>query len=281
MEYAIDTHFHVWDFKNFSYNWPTSDLEAIYRPFSLTDFEQEKAPTPVKYGVFVQCLDRTPDEAEWVLKQCKLHPFVKGVVAGLDLQSPQLAATLDKLSQYPEFVGARHILDNESPDWIAKDDVSAGLWLLEERGYTYDLLLRPHLLKYIPEVVRRHPRLKFVVDHIAKPLIKDGVVEGWKKEMEAIAQFPNVYCKISGLVTEADWDSWKRDDFKEYVEHILSIFGEDRVMFGSDWPVLKLAHADYSGVYNLAVELTQHLPEEAKRKLFAENAKIFYNMKIP
>ncbi|OWF37370.1 uncharacterized protein LOC110467504 [Mizuhopecten yessoensis] len=277
----VDSHFHIWDLQKFKYPWPTLEEGPIFRRVTAGEYVNNLKDTPVKYGVFVQCLNGNPDEAKWVMEQATSHPEIKGVVAGVDLTDPNVRETLTDLCKNPVFKGVRHILDMEDPTWITRDDVHKGLAVLDELGLTFDLLLRPHLLTYIPRVVAKFPRLKMVVDHIAKPYIKDQNIDQWKLDMAAIAkQSENIYCKISGLVTEADWNLWQPDDFVPYVKHILSCFGVDRVMFGSDWPVCTLASASFNDVYELFDKLIVTLSDQDRTKVLRNNAKEFYSLDI-
>ncbi|XP_060083912.1 L-fucono-1,5-lactonase-like [Ylistrum balloti] len=277
----VDSHFHIWDLQKFDYPWPTSQEGPIYRNVSPKEYVNSLNGTPVRHGVFVQCLNGNPEESKWVMDQAKSYPEVKGVVGGIDLTDPNLRETLTDLRKYHLFKGVRHILDMEDPTWITRDDVHKGLTVLEELGLTFDLLLRPHHLSYIPGVVAKFPRLKMVVDHIAKPYIKDKKIDQWKLDMSEIAkQSDNLYCKISGLVTEADWNSWQTEDFVPYVQHILSCFGVDRVMFGSDWPVCTLTKASFNDVYDLFNRLISSLSVEDKVKVLRDNAKDFYSLDI-
>ncbi|XP_069115769.1 L-fucono-1,5-lactonase-like [Argopecten irradians] len=277
----VDTHFHIWDLDHFKYPWPTSNEGPIFRTVTAAEYVDNLRKTPVKYGVFVQCLNGHPDESKWVMQQAKSWPEIKGVVGGVDLTDPNIRGTLADLCKDPLFKGVRHILDMEDPTWITREDVHKGMAVLEELGMTFDLLLRPHLLSHIPRVVAKFPRLKMVVDHIAKPYIKAKEIEQWKKDMTEIAhQSKNIYCKISGMVTEADWDSWTPEDFMPYVEHIISSFGVDRVMFGSDWPVCTLAKASLNDVFELFTKLTSSYSSEDRRKMLRDNAKEFHSLDI-
>nr|XP_022323194.1 uncharacterized protein LOC111124546 isoform X1 [Crassostrea virginica] len=277
---CVDSHFHIWDLQNFQYPWPTAAEAAIFKNFSPKDLQENLTKTPVRHAVFVQCLNGSPEEAKWVIHQAKDCPFIKGVVAGIDLTSPKLQEVLDEMQKFPLFKGVRHILDMEEADWITREDVHAGLKVLEGRGISYDLLLRPPLLKYIPGVVSKFPKLKFVVDHIAKPYVKDKKIDGWREEIAEIAKYPNVYCKLSGLVTEADWQSWKKEDFQPYIDHVLHCFGVDRCMFGSDWPVCTLANTDYKGTFDLVQDLLSSLSTDDKKKIFRQNAADFYRLDL-
>lgn len=278
----VDGHFHIWELERFKYFWPTeAEKEAgLFKDFTIEEYNRQRGETPVKYGVFIQVLNHSPEEAEWLFELAEKNPAIKGVVAGVDLTSPNLEGVLDRLSKNKLFVGVRHILDVEKVDWITTEAALRGLAALEKRGLTYDLLLRPYYLKYIPEVISKFPNLRFVVDHIAKPYVKDKKIDGWREEIAEIAKYPNVHCKISGLVNEGDLNNWKADDFKPYIEHILSIFGVDRCFFGSDWPVCTQADCEYKDVYNLATGLLSHLSDDDKEKLFSKNCINFYNLKV-
>lgn len=281
MDFAVDTHFHIWDLDEFNYSWPSADTPELYKNFTVKQYHESLQGTPVKYGIFVQCLNKHPGEAKSVIKKAVGNPFIKGVVAGLNLTDHEvLKKDLDELGKYKEFVGCRHILDVEDPEWIARDDVRRGIEILGQNGKTYDLLLRPHHLKHVPKLVSSLPSQKFVVNHIAKPYIKEGKIEPWKTEIAEIAKYPNVYCKISGLVTQADLKNWKEEDIKPYVRHILDVFGADRCMYGSDWPVCTLAVESYKDVFKLAESLVSHLSEKEKELFFKENAIKFYNLSI-
>ncbi|KAL3871781.1 hypothetical protein ACJMK2_039758 [Sinanodonta woodiana] len=276
----VDTHFHIWDLQKFKYPWPTPDM-AIYRNYSPEILWSEMQETPLRYGIFVQCLNRSTNEAKWVIEQASKYPFIKGIVAGLDLEDLQIHREIDEIrSLSPLVKGVRHILDEEADDWICRDDVGRGLAVLQEKGLTYDLLVRPHHLKYIPEVIQKYPKLNFVVDHIAKPFIKDKVFDGWKEDMRNIAMFPNVFCKLSGMVTEADWYNWKTEDFKQYVDHIIKIFSPERCMFGSDWPVCSLANSTLKQVFQLMERLLSSCSEQDRQKIFRTNAIKFYNLDL-
>lgn len=276
----VDTHFHIWDVKKFVYQWPESDM-VIHRSYNPGDLWKDMKVTPIKHAVFVQVFNNEAlEETKWVLEETAKHKFIKGIVASLDLTSPKLEEMITSLKPCGLIKGVRHILDVEKEDWITQDDVNNGLSILEKHGLTYDLLVRPHHLKYVPSVVSKHPNLKFIIDHIAKPYIKDGIIDGWKEDIAEIAKYPNVHCKLSGLVNEADPDNWKPADFQKYVDHVLKIFTADRCMFGSDWPVFTMAHAKYKDIYNLLQTCLSSVSEADKLKIFRENAIKFYNLKV-
>lgn len=279
---AVDTHVHLWDLDIRSYKWPTKiEEEKIYRNFLLNDYECERSHTPIRNAVFVEA-HNSVSETRWALEISQMNgsPF-KGVVGYAHVGSADQAdVELEEFTRSPTFVGVRCISDFESEGWLAQENVQEGLEVVEKYNLTYDLLLRKKDLWNARTAVRRHPGLKFVIDHLAKPNAKDGETREWFDGMKELASYANVYCKLSGMVTEADLCNWKPDDFKQYVKHVLHIFGNDRVMFGSDWPVCMLANCDLKGVYDLLNNLLGELSNEEKKKVFETNAIEFYNLKI-
>ncbi|XP_076455120.1 L-fucono-1,5-lactonase-like isoform X2 [Babylonia areolata] len=237
-------------------------------------------PTPVRHAVFVQVLNNSPEEAYWICELAEKHDVIKGIVAGLDLTHQHLQPTLDRLASNSKVVGVRHILDMESEDWLSRSDVISGLRILEDRGIPFDLLLRPHLIRYVPHLSAELPRLKMVVDHLAKPYIKEGRIDDWAAGMKLIAANPNIYCKLSGMVTEADLNNWKEEQFEPYVKHILDCFGPDRCMFGSDWPVCSMAGASYADVFHILLRLVRKIAPGHEAAIFRDNAVRFYGLKL-
>ncbi|XP_070175791.1 L-fucono-1,5-lactonase-like isoform X1 [Littorina saxatilis] len=281
---CVDAHFHIWDLQKFSYQWPTPDVPALFRNFTPEDLKEAAKDIPIKHAVFVQVLNNSPEEAIWVSQLAEQHDVIKGVVAGIDVTDPNVKSTLEKvMNGKNKVVGIRHILDNledEDTKWLSSDDVISGLRVLENLGIPFDLLLRPHLTKCVLRLSKELPRLKMVVDHLAKPYIKAGLIDEWKKDMTVIAENPNIYCKLSGLVTEADLTNWKEEQFELYVKHILDCFGPGRCMFGSDWPVCTLANASYKDVFNIMLRLVRKLSPGNERAIFRENAMKFYGLKL-
>ncbi|XP_041368012.1 uncharacterized protein y4mH-like isoform X2 [Gigantopelta aegis] len=278
----VDAHFHMWDLQKFDYLWPNTDTRHLFRNFGPRDVLNSMKTTPVQHGIFIQVLNNNVDETKWVLEEAQKHTFIKGVVGGIDLTSLHLEATLDELQMNPLFKGVRHILDLEDSTWLTRSEVHAGLGILQERGLTFDLLLRPPLLTHLPDLGRKFPRLRMIIDHIAKPYIKDQILSPWKEEMAEAAKFPNIYCKISGLVTEANLKKWTKEDIKPYVQHVLECFGVDHCVFGSDFPVFKEANAEYRDIYKLLLDLLidQGITEDDRKKIFKENAVKFYNLAL-
>lgn len=276
---VIDTHFHVWALAKFAYPWPTPDMK-IYKDYYPCGLEEAVEGTHVKHAVFVQCLNGSVEEAEWVIDMSTRHPIIKGVVAGLDITSSKLEDDIERLKPSGMLKGVRHILDFEKEDWITRDDVSRGLDILANHDISYDLLVRPHHLKYVAEVVSKHPKTRFIINHIAKPPVASGRLDGWKEDMTNIARFDNVFCKISGLISEQTPETWKSIDFQPYIDHVLNMFGADRCVYGSDWPVFQVADASYHDNLQLVQKLLSKLPEEDQRKIFRTNAITFYKLDI-
>jgi L-fuconolactonase len=218
------------------------------------------------------------DETRWLLELAEASEFIRGVVAWVDLTDPGLGGVLDELQRHPKFKGVRHPVHDEADEgWLLRPDVLAGLAELARRGLPYDLLLRPQHLPHVPRIADKVPELRMVIDHIAKPLIAAQVMEPWARDTEAAAKLPQVYCKLSGMITEADPKSWKAEHLRPYVSHVMRVFGPDRLMFGSDWPVCTLA-----GTWKETLAaFTQSIgaqPVEVREKLLGETAQKFYRI---
>ncbi|XP_065196281.1 L-fucono-1,5-lactonase-like isoform X2 [Sycon ciliatum] len=217
----VDSHHHFWDLEKFQYDgFPPKDT-VLRQTYLFPDLKAAIADTPVKHTVFVQVFHGYEENA-WILKLVEDVPTVAGVVAWVDLTDPKVGDLIDNLKTHSKFCGIRHIIHDEADhNWILREDVRRGLGVLEEKGVTFDLLLRPPNLPAIPAIAKEFPKLKFVIDHIAKPLIKDGVVQPWKDDITKCAVFPNVYVKLSGFVTEANHASWTMSDLQDYATYII------------------------------------------------------------
>lgn len=204
--------------------------------------------------------------------------FVAGVVAWVDVQSPSVGDDLDSLLEHGPLVGIRHqVEDDPDDDWLVAYETIRGLGEIAARGLAYDMLVKPRHMKHVPVVADRVPDLRMVIDHIAKPLIAEGVMEPWASDMATIANIPGVYCKVSGMVTEADHDIWKVDDLRPYVEHVREQFGMDRLMFGSDWPVCLLA-SSYQRVFEAAIQSIGPMTDQEQSSFLGGNAARFYRL---
>jgi len=294
MPKIVDSHFHIWDFSlratypktDASFDWPDETLPVIHKNIQAAEAEREITRSGVEAAVFVQCLNSCPEEVAWVAALAEKHKFIKGIVGGLDLTQEKEKLRTQIREAGDLLVGVRHILDVEQQDWILREDVARGLGVLEEEGKVFDCLVRPPTLKHVATIARRFPNLKMVVDHIAKPLMSLGQegLKGWSADIAEAASCSNVFCKLSGLVTEADPEkhekSWSAETFRSYTDLCLKLFGCDRCMFGSDWPVCRVAGAEHNQVVALLMELLSHISEAEREKIFYSNAVQFYNLKI-
>ncbi len=279
---VVDSHHHFWDLSKLDYPW----MDDIGMPPGDNVLRQNRLPSDLKPlidGVGVQQTvivqaHSSLEEARWLLKLAAENEFVAGVVAWVDLSDPGVGATLDELRWNPYFKGVRHIWHDEPDDaWIMRPDVLRGLRELAARDIPFDLLPRPRHLQYIPRVLEAVPGLRTVVDHIAKPLIAEGVFEPWETDLRHVAEIPGVYCKLSGMVTEADHENWKPGDLTPYVSRVVEIFGYDRLMFGSDWPVCTLA-GSYDQVFRAARHALGPMSDANRAAVFGGNAERFYRL---
>jgi L-fuconolactonase len=268
----IDSHQHFWQVGRLDYPWESSDLGVLYRDYLPEDL----APIlGLKRTVLIQASNSIA-ESRWLLDLADEHGFIAGVVGWVDLTDPD--TDLDELCAHPKFKGVRHLVESEpNDDWLIQPAVLSGLKKLSARGCTYDLLVHTRHLKYVPQVVENCPELQFVIDHLAKPPIARGEINEWLEAMKRVAAFPNVHCKLSGLVTEASWTSWQTEDLRPYVNRALELFGADRMMFGSDYPVCLLA-SSYDRVLESVQELLRDLSDADRDKIFSSNAQRFYRL---
>jgi L-fuconolactonase len=273
----IDAHQHYWDLSLLDYPWMPAGESVIRRNYLPRDLEPVLADHHFEGTVVVQA-NVVLDETWWLLDLASRHESIRGVVAWVDLTDPALGHTLDACQLHPKFKGVRHIVHDE-PDvrWLLRNDVIRGLNELARRNIPYDLLLRPPHLPLIPELAERVPGLAMVIDHIAKPPIASHLWEPWAKDIEAAAQIPEMHCKLSGMITEADHAHWSADDLRPYVQHVLKLFGPDRLMFGSDWPVCKLA-GSWKQVLAAFTQACGPLPQTEREKILGGTAVRFYGL---
>ncbi|MBB2149945.1 amidohydrolase family protein [Pedobacter gandavensis] len=274
----IDSHQHFWNYDEVRDSWITDDMDVL-----RDDFLPQHLKCILEHYGFNGCIvvqsDQSPEENDFQLNHAAAHPFIKGVVGWVDLQVEDIDTQLHKLSKNEKLKGFRHILQGEpDPALMLKPAFLNGISKLSAHGFTYDILIYPHQLKYAEELVSMFPEQQFILNHLAKPNIKDGLIEEWKAQIIALAKHENVACKVSGMVTEADWKKWKVKDFTPYLDVVFEAFGSKRVMYGSDWPVCLLA-ADYGRVVSLIENYTEKLPKEAQEDFWGNNAKNFYNLK--
>jgi L-fuconolactonase len=244
---VIDAHVHLWDEPRLAaYDWLTDAMAAIRRPFGLADLRPQALASGVDRVVLVQTCSSL-DETRDFLALAAADDLVGGVVGWLDLTAPDVAEVLAELRELRGgslLVGIRHqVQDEPDPEWLLRADVRRGLRAVEDAGLVYDLLVRPRELPAALGVARRSPGLRLVIDHAAKPPVASGELEPWATRLSPFAELDHVSCKVSGLVTEADWEHWTPSDLEPYVSRVADWFGEDRLLLGSDWPVCLLATA--------------------------------------
>ena len=247
----VDSHQHFWNLEEVYYPWLVPAYGPIYRTFEPEELEPQLRSAGVDRTVLVQAACNFED-TEAMLAQAAEHEWIGAVVGWVPLYAHRLAEkSLDRYMADPWFRGVRHLNHEEAdPDWLVRPEVIDGLRILEERGLAFDVIsVHPLHLKHVPTLAQACPDLRMVIDHLAKPPIASGEYDAWKAEMAAAAQFPNVYAKISGLNTAADWETWTGADLVEPIGHVLEVFGAERLMFGSDWPVAVLA-GDYAKVWH-------------------------------
>jgi L-fuconolactonase len=273
----IDSHQHFWKYDPVRYDWIDDSMSVIQKDFLPEDLAPILEANDFDGCITVQS-HQSEQENEFQLANADKHSFIKGVVGWIDLQSPTIEERLDYYQQFEKLKGFRHILQGESQrDFMLRPDFLKGISLLKKYGYTYDVLILPDQLKYTAEFVSLFPDQRFVIDHIAKPNIKQKELNSWQKDIEAVSKFENVYCKVSGMVTEADWQNWQPADFNNYLEVVTNSFGTKRLMYGSDWPVCKIA-ADYGQVVDIVKNYFSAFSQTEQQAFFGGNAIEFYNI---
>lgn len=277
----IDAHQHFWRLSEpFDYDWiKTPKHAAINRDFLPDDLAPLLKESGVQKTVFVQT-QHDLQENRWVLQMASEHDFIAGVVGWVDLASANCEEQLAEFCDDPKFVGVRHITHDEpDDDFIIRPDVLQGLKVLEEQNVPFDLLFFPRHLKHATTLAKQFPDLRMVIDHLAKPNIRDGQTDNWLEPFRAAADYPNIYCKISGMVTEADWQSWQPADLRPYIETALEAFTPKRCMFGSDWPVCELA-GTYNEVIEAVRETVGEISANEQAAIFGETAIELYGLKV-
>ena len=280
----IDAHQHFWHYDPAKYLWMSEKMGILKKDYLPTDLEPLLKNSGLGGCVAVQA-NQAEEENTFLLALAEKHDFIKGIVGWVDLQSPNVEERLAYYSQFSKIKGFRHVLHDESDiNFMLRPAFLKGISLLKKYGFTYDVLIFPNHLSNTLKLVKAFPEQPFVIDHIAKPPIKKGTIsvgipseKQWQKALKAVADHKNVSCKISGMVTEADWTHWQQADFTPYIDAVVELFGIDRIMYGSDWPVCTLA-ATYEKQFAIVKHHFSTLSETEQEKFFGGNAIQFYNL---
>lgn len=273
----IDAHHHLWQYDPGRYGWIGAGMESLQRDFTSDDLAIEMEAVGIDRAVTVQALQEVA-ETQWLLEEARGTPEILGVVGWVDLAADDLERHLDPLARDPLFVGLRHVLQDEPDEaYMLRDDFNRGVARLHGLGLTYDILIYPDHLQSTLKFVDRHPHQIFVLDHMAKPRIRDGEMSPWREGLTELARRSHCYCKMSGLVTEAEWSNWTPDDIRPYLDVAFEAFGPERLMFGSDWPVCLLA-AGYSEWYYLVDEYTSALSLYERDQIWGKTAAEAYRL---
>lgn len=274
----IDAHQHFWSYQPIRDSWITDAMSALKRDFLPEHLLPELRSASIDGTIAVQA-DQSEEETRFLLRLAEKHHSILGVVGWVDLRAPGIADRLDHFRQFRALSGFRHIAQAEPDDrFLLRADFRRGIALLAELDFTYDILIYPRQLPAAIELVAAHPRQTFVVDHLAKPEIRAGKLQPWARLIRELAAAPNVVCKLSGLLTEADWAGWNPKDFNPYLDVVFESFGAERLMFGSDWPVCLLA-GTYRQVVDLISTYVRGRPPEEGAAIFGGNAARFYKLR--
>ena len=274
----IDTHQHFWRYDPEEYGWIDDAMAALRRDFLPPDAQIEMTAAGVRAAIAVQAR-QSPEETRWLLELADRHPSIAGVVGWVDLQADEVDAELDRLSQHPRLLGLRHIVQGEPDGFLERPAFLRGVGCLERHGLTFDILVYARQLPAAVTFAHALPRQPFVLDHLGKPDIKGDGYQAWRGHFDRIAELPNVCCKLSGLVTEADWRCWSPATLRPYLDAALEAFGPARLMIGSDWPVCLVA-ASYGDVIGLVREAIGEYSEDEQAQILGGTAREFFHLKV-
>jgi len=273
----LDAHQHFWRFDPNQFGWITDEMAALQRDFLPGDLHPLLGTAGFDGSIAVQAR-QSLDETRWLLDLSDEFDFIKAVVGWVDLQSPALIDQLELFSRHSKFRGVRHVVQDEIDDnFMLRPDFLRGIGALQRFRLTYDLLLFPRHLATATNLVRRFPQQPFVLDHLGKPEIRSKAISTWAGKLRDLAKSGNVWCKLSGMVTEASWGQWRASDFTPYLDVVLDAFGSNRVMVGSDWPVCTLS-GGYMQVMEIVVRYVEQLSEAERQAILGENCACFYQL---
>lgn len=274
----IDGHQHFWKADRGDYHWMTPAVPTLYRDYLPADLRPHLAKHGIDRTILVQAA-QTVAETDFLLDLARDNDFIAGVVGWLDMESPEFATQFERYRRNPKFIGIRPMLQDLPDDaWITRPAVLQSLRIIADADFPFEFLTFPRHLPYVAEALDKTGPMRAVIDHISKPEIKNHTLEPWKQLLQQLAQHDTLFCKLSGMITEADHAHWTPEDLRPYIEHAVNCFGWDRVIFGSDWPVCLLA-GSYDQVMNAVSDvLRPRMNDEAERKLFGLNAMNFYKL---
>lgn len=275
--YKIDSHHHFWTYDPVQYGWITDEMAIIRRDFGPTDLEREIPAAGISAVISVQA-HQSLEETRALLKFADNNDFIRGVVGWTPLIDRKVTETLAQFSSQPKLRAVRHVLQDEpDPDYMLREDFNRGIAALKPFGLIYDILIFERHLPQTIQFVDRHPDQVFVLDHLAKPRVKAGEISPWAERITELAKRPNVYCKLSGLVTEADYHNWTEEQLQRYFDVVLEAFGPKRLMFGSDWPVCLVA-VSYARWVAIVERFTEKLSQNEQERIWSGTAKEAYRL---
>ncbi|MGN7887881.1 amidohydrolase family protein [Dyadobacter sp. 22481] len=275
---VIDSHQHFWIFDEERDSWITPEMEIIRRNFLPEDLWPVLKANKVDGCVAVQA-SQTDSETEFLLHLAEANDFVRGVVGWVDLRTVNLYDQLERYSQFEKLKGFRHVAQGQPEGFLLQPEFIKGVGQLVAFDFTYDILIYQNQLKEAYNFAVRLPNVHFVLDHIAKPLIKAQELQPWAEDIRRLAELPNVHCKVSGMVTEANWQHWGKADFRPYLDVVFEAFGTERIMYGSDWPVCLVA-GEYEGAKGILTDYLSMFSDDEVRDVMGNNARRFYNLDI-
>jgi L-fuconolactonase len=276
----IDAHQHFWRYNADEFGWIDDSMSSLRRDFGPDDLKPELERAGFQGSIAVQAR-QSLEETRWLLELAEDSPLILGVVGWVDLCSPDVRLQLQTFAGNPKLVGIRHVVQSEPDErFLLLPEFLRGISVLEEFDLTYDILIYPQHLPVAVEFVRHSPRQRFVLDHLAKPLIKSASIHPWEAGIRELAKFPNVFSKLSGMVTEADWQNWTPEDLKPYLDIALDRFGPERLMIGSDWPVCTVA-ASYKQTMSVVLDYLYKYPVNVQDAVLGGNAQRFWKLKLP
>ncbi|WP_126972540.1 amidohydrolase family protein [Gynurincola endophyticus] len=272
----IDAHVHFWKYSADQYPWIDKSMKLLKQHYLPQNLQLTLSRNDIQGVVAIQAVDTTV-ESRFLAELAQTHPLIKGVVGWVDFTGDRLQEDLEELKEYSVIKGFRHQLQAEKQDYFTHPKFLSGVAKLEQFNFTYDIVVKAYQLPWLHTLLEKNPNIRFVLDHCGKPDIANNELTEWRKSIEPLAQYPNLYCKLSGLFTEAKWKEWSASDFYPYLDTVFRSFGTDRLLFGSDWPVMLL-----SGIYvqwkSLIEKYMENEPIEIKDRVFGLNAIDFYRL---